>query len=105
MLTGKVPSPDPLPAHGALNPLKGGVGSAHVTMKRTVPVAVVSGDRSRRPEARKGGGLSALAGALARTRYVERLDAAASKAHEAVVHIARVKVRSCDRPLLIDVES
>ena len=71
------------------------------TVIRIVRVNVGSGDRADGVDGSRKG-LGALEGTCARTRGVEGGDSAVRSAHEAVIHIARVRVPSRDRPLRID---
>ena len=71
------------------------------TVIRIVRVNVGSGDRADGVDGSRKG-LGALEGTCARPRGVEGGDSAVRSAHEAVIHIARVRVPSRDRPLRID---
>ena len=68
-------------------------------MSRTAPVNVVSSDPPRWVGLI---GEGALASACARTRSIERRDAAAGSPHEAVIHTARIKVTSHRRTGLVE---
>ena len=70
-------------------------------MIHIVRVNVGSGDRAGGVDGSRKG-LGALAGTCARARGIERGDSAVRSAHEAVIHIARVRVPSSDRTLRID---
>ena len=63
-------------------------------------VNIDSGDRIHRIVAKRD---SALAGACARARNIERRDGAVLRTHEAVIDIARVQVISRDHPGRADV--
>src|SRR6266446_1263827 len=81
----------------------GAVRSAHEAVKHVARVKVLSHSRACRVQAIDRCGSSALERACACARSIESGDGAVRGAHEAVNHVARVKVVSRNRACRIDV--